>query len=408
MSERTIDVIRALIGPIYVPWVGIAICLGMLSLSLPLYLTDVGLGYGPLSTILAAAGIGSALGGLPTGSLLARVGIRPALVGSVLTMAATSALMASSADVVVLFVLQFVSGLGAVAVRLGGQSWITATVAARQRGRALSAMGGIRRFGAFVGPVLAGVLVEWVGHRWTFVVAGALAAVGAIPLLAAARRPDDTTPVGGSPVGASLLQVLRRHRRLLLLAAAGPLVIMTVRRGRAVVLPLIGDDLGISPTALGLLVGVSTGADLLLFPVSGLLMDRYGRLAAIVPAFTLMGAGLVALGLADRAAAVVVAGAVIGVGNGLSSGTMMTLASDLAPRDGIGPFIAGFATIVDWGVVFGPLLVGWVAALVGLGPSAAVLGVLMFIGVAVIVMTVGETGEPRISTPMPRQPAEPE
>ena len=113
---------------------------------------------------------------------------------------------------------------------------------------------------------------------------------------------------------------MARHWRLLLVVASGPILIMAARRGRAVVLPLIGDDLGLSPTTVGLLVSVSTGADLLLFPVAGYLMDRFGRLTAIVPAFSLMGIGLFALALADGGLAVALSGALIGVGNGLSSG----------------------------------------------------------------------------------------
>ena len=58
------------------------------------------------------------------------------------------------------------------------------------------------------------------------------------------------------------------------------------------VLPLIGTAVGLSPADVGLLIGAGGLADFLLFPVSGFLMDRFGRLAAIVPAFSLMGAGL--------------------------------------------------------------------------------------------------------------------
>jgi MFS family permease len=177
----------------------------------------------------------------------------------------------------------------------------------------------------------------------------------------------------------------------LLLVASGPVLIMVGRRGRIVVLPLIAAELGLGPVAVGLMVSISTGADLMLFPLSGWLMDRYGRLRAIVPAFGLMAGGLLLLGAADDAAAVAVAGALVGLGNGLSAGTMLTLGSDLAPEEGTGPFLAGFATLQDWGQVLGPLLVGWVAGLAGLGAAAAVLGLVMLGGVALIVITIGET-----------------
>ncbi len=161
------------------------------------------------------------------------------------------------------------------------------------------------------------------------------------------------------------------------------------------VVPLIGDQLGLSPTAVGALVAVGTGADLLLFPVSGMVMDRHGRLAAMVPAFGLLGVGLLLLSMADGTGMVVVAGVVMGVGNGMSAGTMLTLSSDLAPAEEPGPFLAAMAAMQDSGRVAGPLLVGWFAAAAGLDTSALVLAVAMFAGIAWIVVVVGETAPHR-------------
>ena len=86
-----------------------------------------------------------------------------------------------------------------------------------------------------------------------------------------------------------------------------------------------------------------------------------------------------------------IAGALIGVGNGLSAGTMLTLASDLAPRESPSQFIAGFSAIQDGGQMVGPLLVGVIADAFGLGTSSIILGVLLLIGVGLIITTVGET-----------------
>jgi len=364
-----------------------ALCLGMLSVALPLYLTEVGLSYLALSAVLTAVGLGSMVGGVPAGDLVARAGERIMLAAGIVTMFVTTVALASSDQVVVLALLQFIAGVGAIAIRLAGQTWITRTAESTVRGRLLSAMGGIRRFGAFIGPFLAGLTIERFGFTVTFAIAGALAGLGLIPLLASAGQAEPPPAKDRIP----LREVLARHWRLLLVATSGPILIMAARRGRSVVLPLIGDDLGLSPLTVGLLVSVSTGADLLLFPVAGYLMDAFGRLSAIVPAFSLMGVGLFALALADGGLPVALAGALIGVGNGLSSGTMMTLGADLAPEDSTSQFLAGFASLQDWGQIAGPLLVGWVAAGAGLAASAAALGVVLFIGVGLIVWTVGET-----------------
>lgn len=387
LEGRLSTVARGLLAPVYVPWVGMALCLGMLSVALPLYLTEVEMSYLALSAVLTAVGLGSMVGGVPAGDLVARVGERTMLAAGIATLFVTTVLLASSDQVLILAMLQFIAGAGAIAIRLSGQTWITRTAELTVRGRLLSAMGGIRRFGAFIGPFLAGVTIERFGFTVTFAVAGAFAGLGLIPLLASAGQAEPPPPKDRIP----LREVLARHWRLLLVATSGPILIMAARRGRAVVLPLIGDDLGLSPLAVGLLVSVSTGADLLLFPVAGYLMDAFGRLSAIVPAFSLMGIGLFALALADGGLPVALAGALIGVGNGLSSGTMMTLGADLAPEDSTSQFLAGFASLQDWGQIAGPLLVGWVAAGAGLAASAAALGVVLFIGVGLIVWTVGET-----------------
>lgn len=166
---------------------------------------------------------------------------------------------------------------------------------------------------------------------------------------------------------------------------------MTVRSGRLVVVPLIGDQLGLSPTAVGALIAVGTGADLLLFPLAGHVMDRYGRLASMVPAFGLLGVGLFVLAAAETTSMVVVAGIIMGVGNGMSAGTMLTLASDLAPPEEPGPFLAAMAAMQDSGRIAGPLAVGWFADAAGLGTSAFVLAVAMFVGISWIVFVIGET-----------------
>ncbi len=389
---RPAALVRTL-APVYGPWFGMSICLGMLAVALPLYLADAGVGYLPLSAVLAAAGVGAAAAGVPTGDLIARIGPRKVLVVGIMALAGTTAPLAFTAEPITLAALQLVAGFGAIALRLSGQTWITRTVEIGLRGRMLSGMGGIRRFGGFVGPVMAGIIIDRSGYAAAFFAAAALAAVGLIPLVV-----SGSVEPGPAKERLPMREVMRRHGRTLLLVTAGPILIMVARRGRAVVVPLIGDDLQLSPTAVGVLVAIGTGLDLFLFPVSGYLMDAFGRLTAIIPAFSLMGVGLLLLSVADSTTAVAVASGVMGIGNGLSAGTMMTIGADLAPADSTSQFLAAFASLQEWGVILGPLAVGWVAAGVGLGPSAAVLGVLLFIGLALIVRNIGETAGPAVET----------
>jgi MFS family permease len=107
----------------------------------------------------------------------------------------------------------------------------------------------------------------------------------------------------------------------------------------------------------------------------------------------MLGFGMLLLGLWPSVAGAVVAGVVMGVGNGMSAGTMLTLGGDLAPPDA-GPFLSALGMMQDLGVVIGPLLVGWLADAAGLELSAIVLAVVMFVAIAWIVIVLGDTSRP--------------
>ena len=103
--------------------------------------------------------------------------------------------------------------------------------------------------------------------------------------------------------------------------------------------------------------------DFVVFPISGVIMDRFGRLYSIVPAFTVMAIGLVMLGLADDATDVAIASVLIGAGN-WSPRCGLTLGADLAPEGEEGLYLAGFTLVSNLGLFC--LVVGAVADVAGL------------------------------------------
>jgi MFS family permease len=108
----------------------------------------------------------------------------------------------------------------------------------------------------------------------------------------------------------------------------------------------------------------------LFYPV-GLMMDRMGRKKAIVPSFVLMGVGLAILPLTQGFPAFLLVAALIGLGHGLGSGTMMTLGADLSPEKNRSAFLGAWRWITDAGSSSGPLIVGAVANALLL-PGAAI------------------------------------
>jgi len=108
-----------------------------------------------------------------------------------------------------------------------------------------------------------------------------------------------------------------------------------------------------------------------LFYPAGWLMDNFGRKYAIVPSILIQAMGMALLPLTSTFAGLMVATCVIGFGNGIGSGTMMTLGADLAPPAERSEFLGAWNLIGDGGVTLGPILVGGVADLLVL-PAAAI------------------------------------
>jgi MFS family permease len=147
--------------------------------------------------------------------------------------------------------------------------------------------------------------------------------------------------------------------------------LMAVRDARNVLHPLqalVG--LGLGNAGVGHVVAASYFADMALFPAAGWIMDRYGRKAAAVPALGIQALSFALLPSTDGEASLMAVGALCGAGNGISSGLLMTIGSDLAPPEIRSQFLGLYRTFSDCGSLLGPLAVGVVAEHGGLAAAA--------------------------------------
>lgn len=380
--------LRRLVIPVYLPMGAGALGIGMLVPALPLYLREEGLSFSVVSVVLGAAGLGSMFGGFPSGSILARFNEQILLAIALVAMSVSTILLGMTTAVVALVTFRFVYGMGSIGLRLSRQTFIGNTVPPRLRGRAMALVGGSFRISLLVGPLLGGFLVDSVGFRTTFLICGLLNVVG---LFGSASRRRTETSDGPGVMPLSLPRALWQHRSILIKGGFAPALAVAVRDGRYVIIPLFALELGLSPSGVGALVALGNAADFLLFPIAGFLMDRYGRLHAIVPSFSLITVGLVILSTANSALVVGIAGIVMGIGNGIGSGTMLTLATDLAPQEARGQVLSGLAILQDFGTLLGPLIVGITADAAGLGTSALALAGVMVVAILRFVFIVGET-----------------
>jgi MFS family permease len=338
-----------------------------------------------LGSDLATAGvvaamlpIGQILADLPAGSLAAKVGDRAAqvLAGTVAAFAFLGAFLAPG--LLTLAVAVAATGAAAAVFNLARHSYLTEITPPMRRARVLSTLAGVHRIGQFLGP-FAGALVIHGGDVRNGFLLGVGAAVVATTVLVVVResapgqRPPGETlrsrtaarrdALRTATPGPTLGGVLREHRRVFTSLGVAVLLVGAVRGARQTVIPLWGEHLGLDASTVSLIFGLAGGVDMLLFYPAGKVMDHLGRLWIGVPSMLLMGLSMVLLPFTHTVAGVCVVAALMGLGNGMSSGILMTLGSDVSPAQGRAQFLGVWRVLQDSGSALGPLVVSAGAAL---------------------------------------------
>src|SRR5690606_41752444 len=85
-------------------------------------------------------------------------------------------------------------GAGHAAGVRGRQSYITQVCGRAEVGRAITAMAGLQRVGAFLGPAAGGLVASWAGYSAAFVAGALCAAVAAGIVLVLSRDAADAPP----------------------------------------------------------------------------------------------------------------------------------------------------------------------------------------------------------------------
>lgn len=379
--------IRSLVVAVYVPIVIVALGEGAVIPFIVLAAQERGASGAVAGAIYAVPGIASLVLAAPAGSLISRVGERLAAVVAT-SMAAVGAVAAVISDSVVLYgIWVFLMGSGWTIWRLVRYTYIVGAVARPRRGRALSVMGGSQRIGRFIGPLLAAALIAPLGLAGAFWLHVAASVLGLGVFLMA------RLPTGGDqqPGPGRLRGILRRHLFVFRTAGLGAFVLSVLRAVRPVALPLWGVHIGLDAAQVGVIFGLSSGVDAVLFYPAGAIMDRFGRKAAGIPSVVLLSTAFLLMPLTGGFAGLLMVGALMGVGNGLSAGYIATLGSDLAPLEGRAEFLGMWQTVSTSGQTAGPLVLGAILGIGSLAGAAVLVGIGGMAGALFIAMRVPET-----------------
>jgi MFS family permease len=383
---------RQLALAVYLPTLFLAFGQGVMLPTMPLYAKQFSSSLSLISMAVAALALGTMLADLPAGMVLERLGRRPMMLAGTV-MVAVSALGLAQAHVYPeLIIFRLIGGVGTACWGISRLAFMADVIPLANRGRSLSTFGGLQRIGTFVGPVTGGLVARLFDIRASFVLAAALALTATLVSLLFAPETRPATWVSARGRWRALGTVLREHGKDFAGAGAAQVFAQMIRSGRQIIVPLYANTaLGLDVASVGTIVSISAVIDMSLFVPAGMLMDRLGRKYASIPSFLVMAVGMALLPLTGDFLSLLAATSVIGLGNGLGAGTMMTLGADLAPKEAAGEFLGLWRLVGDAGAMGGPVVAGGIADLVGFGAGALVLSGVGVLAAATIYLAVEET-----------------
>ncbi|PPF74751.1 MFS transporter [Pseudoclavibacter sp. Z016] len=373
---------------------------------IPTVAVSLGAGIELAGFIAGSLMIGQMIGDLPAGAVVQRLGEKRAMLAALGVSLVGILLCAFAVAPWMLLVGVVIIGISAANFNLARHAFLTTYVPLRYRARVLSTLGGVFRAGFFVGPfIIAGILVLFDAPQygfWVFVVCGAVAALILLfaPDPETVARPSHSAKVpvsagdGGAGAGVperlGVFATIRANAGVLVRLGTGAGIMAALRAARNVMLPLWALSIGMDTASAVLVIGVSAGVDFALFFVSGWVMDRFGRVWGAVPALLGLGAGFLTLAfthdlVGDAAQQWFTVLAIwLGFANGIGSGILMTLGADLAPRQDPAPFLGAWRLITDSSAASVPVIVAVATAVVSISFTSGMLGVLGFVGAALM------------------------
>lgn len=402
-SRSSVDFLKHLFIPVYMPAILFSTGEGALIPVVPLTAHALGANVSMAGLISGLLMIGVVLGDIPSSMIVKRFGEACAMRTAAIAAIVAAIVCWKAPKLAVLACGVLAIGIASSTFNLARHAFLTEWTPLWFRARAMSLLGGTTRVGNFIGPFLAAPVIHYMGiHNvyWIHVVM----CVSVLVLLAvmqdpeaiiardpAAREAHDRRAQYALEAQEEAAHSGKVKKKLAIITYAPVLMRMGVAAGilqmmraaRQVILPLWGTQLHIPEASIAVITGVAGAVDLSLFYTSGQVMDKYGRKWAVLPTLVGMGTVFILMPLAMHEWSYVVAAIGISLANGLGSGIVMTLGSDLAskyaPEDMPG-FLGGWRVYTDSGSAIGPLGVSGLTAIASLPAAVAIMGVCGLVG----------------------------
>ena len=361
--------------PVFAPSLLFGIGEGSLLPIIPASAQSLGANLPTAGIITGLVMVGTLAADIPAAKLINAIGERKSMLWAA-TAAGVGVLVSLLATNLWLLGLgMFLLGASVSVFALARHSFLTEAVPYSHRARSLSILGGVFRAGHFLGPMLGALLITVINVQavyWSAVIFCSLAA--SILLFV---KPDEMPDTPERVKGMTWLVAKRESKKLATLGVVSA-IIGGLRTARLVGLPLWALHIGLSPAETAFYMGIAGALDLALSYSSGQIMDRFGRRWSALPTLLGLSFTFALLTLSNDANTFLTVALLMSLANGVGSGVILVIGSDLAPKGQRNEFLASYRLLVDAGVAITPLSLALITAIAGL--SAALFS-LTFAGV---------------------------
>jgi len=351
---------------------------------MPVYAVQLGAGGTQLGFIIAAFNIARSIFNPMVGRLTDHLGRKPFMLGGLFCYALLSVAYIQAGSIAGLITVRFAHGVAAVCVAPVAMAVVAEIAPPHRRGLYMGTLSMALMLGVGAGPILGGIITDWLGMDAAFVAMGGLALLTSIGILVFMPRFEKPTYALQSH-GLSLLKILGQSRILQLVffirffSAAGQGAVYTF-------LPLYGAATGISSSQVGILLGVNVLLIAFLQRPGGRLADRTRPIPLMVAGIVLSGLAVAAMPLASHFRSALLFNILMGVANGIAVPAALLLAGREGERAGMGSVMGLFDAALSLGFIVSPILLGMVHDAFGIKAIFYVGGAIILGGTLLVVI----------------------
>jgi len=356
---KRIYLITALHASVHAPFLGSKVIVSLLALKLGADASVVGL-------LIGCYAVPPLLLGVIAGRLVDRIGMRIPMVAGAACIGSAMVMGYLWNALYALFAVATLVGIGFVLFMIAVQNLVGGLDGNRSTNYSILTIG--YSISNFVGPMIAGYSIEYMGHVPAFLVFAcfpvpailALAIFGALTRVAAAPAPEKT----GS--AAELLRMGPLRRTIMisgLQMAAWELYIFFI--------PVYGHSISLSPSTIGNILASFALATFVIRFALPALTARYSVETVLSVAMLTAGAASLVIPFAHNVALLMAASVVIGLGLGCGHPLSLTLSFDRSPKGRSGEVAGIRVTVTNFMRAAVPILSGTFGA--ALGPAAVFL-----------------------------------